>query len=484
MKKVVLILIALMLTCTASAEVFTVSTGMDDANGCGLLIDEQGTLLTPMYEYGSIYQLDDSLPGIYAAMPYDYTGLIVGDMVQQALRGELEFYEYYRECLLNEKGEKLTGFDYCQFFYDENGGMIIASRPDGGCDVLSAQGELLMYTNYCWIRSNGNGGFLALRAEEGKPFSADPCAMVYVDGLGRERELGINVPRWSCGQVNEGFCFIDVDGENGFYVNASGEEAFGMTFAFGEGFKHGTAIVHNADGMYGLIDRNGQFVLPMVYADITQPYEYDEGPLLAVTQDGTLEIYERESVRLIARYRPEDIGISYAFQTNSGMIQAYDDNGYTALLVDGTPLFRQQYSDSGDGATIWYALEDGTCPQRIIMEGGEWPYRSSSLVDLQGNKIGGEWRVIEGAAWLEDQGRFSVIDYGIVEDEYGPGVDWSSYRYGLVDENGTVIHETIYDSLTVLTLDLCWVQSGDIWGLVDSEGNWLATVSAYSTLMD
>ena len=485
MKRVLAILLALMLLGTAQAEIFVVNMYGEENGSYGLLVDEDGTMYTDTSSFGSIYIFSDKLQGIYAATPYDYSSMMTEEQLRLAVQDELPYYEYMLECLLDERGNMLTGFEYVNFYYDEASGVIIGQRTEG-CDVLSLQGEVLMRTDYLWIGMNGQGGYLAVRAEEDTPYDGEMCPLVFVSADGTERELGYEGSRWSCRLMQDGYYYVDVgeDTMRGIYLDAQGREAFELDIAYGENFEYGMAIVRDANDYCGLIDRQGRYILPHLYTTLQTAMEYPEAPMIAVTADGVLELYERGTMRCITRYRPEEGAITYAFHVNAGMIMAYDDAGATLLKNDGTPVFRQDTTESGDSASVWYGLEDGSCPERIVMENGTWPERRCVLVDLQGRQTSGEWKIIEGSAWQDGKGRFAVVDYDIVDSEYGPTVDWMSYRYGLIDENGNVIHETKYDSLTVLSMDRCWVQLGDLSGMIDNDGRWLATVSRYEYLMD
>ena len=63
-------------------------------------------------------------------------------------------------------------------------------------------------------------------------------------------------------------------------------------------------------------------------------------------------------------------------------------------------------------------------------------------------------------------------------------VDFSTYRYGLIDEDGETLLPMIYDDLRALSFDRYWAVMGDVSGMIDTTGKWYYTVSDYDTLMD
>ena len=61
---------------------------------------------------------------------------------------------------------------------------------------------------------------------------------------------------------------------------------------------------------------------------------------------------------------------------------------------------------------------------------------------------------------------------------------YGSMRFGVIDEEGRVLLEPVFDSLRVLDLDRYWVRQGSRTGLIDGEGNWYFAVDDYVDLLD
>ena len=63
-------------------------------------------------------------------------------------------------------------------------------------------------------------------------------------------------------------------------------------------------------------------------------------------------------------------------------------------------------------------------------------------------------------------------------------MEWNSYRYGLIDDDGKQLLPQVYDGLRVLSFDRFWAVQGDVRGMIDAEGKWYCTFSEYEALMD
>jgi len=491
MKKVLLWVVLAMLLTAAQAETFVAAVGDTEMNSYALLVNEDGGILTERYAYRGMYELVEE-KGLYSASPWDLTEVLSPESIRYVeydgmLYPEMDHYEYYRECLLREDGQQLTGFDYVEFMYDEAGQVIIGFRPDARCDVLDLEGNVLMKTDYGWMSSNGKGCFLALKVGENFGYYNDEAwPLVILDAEGREKETGVYAQRWGCQMFSGGFYLIfDADGVH-HYLNLYGKEAFEESYILATDFEMGTAIVGNEDYIYGLIDANGGYVLPMIYESITRETYYENTVMLAVTLDGALEIYDPSGRTLISVYKPES-RLTYATQANSGMISASDDEGNTWLTLEGEPIYRYNYTDESWFST-WYLVEDGSMPERFVTTMGEWPHMTSWLMDLSGQRVSEDYMDLQPVIWSEGQGRYIFAEYEIIPYEYEGysdwTVDWATARYGVCDENGRVMLEPVYDSIQCLSLDLYWVQQGDVLGMIDGDGSWLTAISAYDELMD
>lgn len=491
MKKVLLGVVLAMLLAAAQAETFVTQVGDQEMGGYALLVGEDGEILTQRNTYRGMYVLVEE-KGLYAASPWDLTRVLPAESIRYeeydgVLYPEMEYYEYQRECLLGADGRQLTGFDYVELSYDEMGQVVIGYRPDARCDVLDLEGNVLLETDYGWMGSNGRGCFLALKVGESFDYYNDEAwPLVILDAEGREKETGVYAQRWGCQMFSGGFYLIyDADGVHR-YLNLYGEEVFETNYILASDFEMGTAIIGNEDYLYGVIDTEGNYVLPMAYESITRATYYKDTALLAITLDGALEIYDPSGRTLLNVYRPES-RVTYAMQVNDGMLSVSDGTGETWMNLQGEPVYRHEYTDD-IWISAWYEIEDGSIPGRIVVSGGEWPQQASWLIDLDGNPASGDYMELQAKIWSDGQGRYLFSEYELVPYEYDGYVDWSvnwsSYRCGVCDENGNTILEPVYDSIQCLSLDRYWVQQDDAIGLIDSEGSWLTVISAYDELLD
>ena len=87
--------------------------------------------------------------------------------------------------------------------------------------------------------------------------------------------------------------------------------------------------------------------------------------------------------------------------------------------------------------------------------------------------------------WQDGRGRIITGDYRILTDgDANQTVDWTSYRYGLIDDDGNALLPQVYDELRALSFDRFWAVQRDRRGMIDSTGKWYYYVSDYGDLMD
>ena len=303
-----------------------------------------------------------------------------------------------------------------------------------------------------------------------------------IDRAGNETDTGI-----AC----EGFfvsgdraCVTDADGvtrildERGTTV-AQLAEGQNVSYAAGPYF----VVYGQGDAFFspvGLLDRNGQEALPMVYSSIALYEGVPGAPIVAEAAGGAalFDVVTLENTGFIPLKENGWISVPggnrlVAYDPD-GPEQVYDYQGnFIGTLPENASLYGgATFSDGGETVFSLYQYDgagESTC----------------YLVDAQLNRVGEEaYRQISFVSWQNGQGRYIVVDYDTVPmdgyESYVPG----SMRNALIDEAGNPLLAMEYESMTALAPDRYWVKRVDEWGLIDETGHWYYRQSAYTELMD
>lgn len=178
--------------------------------------------------------------------------------------------------------------------WHEDTGVFIIANEDGGQGLADADGNVLLRSTYAEIYGYSHGLFIAMYHKDGKPVYgyidargdtaipfiyrevtpfSDGIALVmtdegytYINTSGRP--AWENMPDYqSYGSFSHGYAPV-ADGETGdyFYINTSGEKAFGgKTFEIAGGFSCGLASVKTGKTQYQYINTDGEFVFDATF---------------------------------------------------------------------------------------------------------------------------------------------------------------------------------------------------------------------------
>ena len=458
MRKLIALCLCLLLMGTACAEQYTVNVyGHDEgAPDCSLLIRDDGTLLTPVGRYSSIYEIT---PSDTPAAERVYIAWISEE-------GESGGHA----ALMNADGELLTGFEFWTLEYMAGADQIGYSRPDGRVGCMDRRGNVLVEGEYFNLLPTGEGGWLALSAGDGDG------EILILDADGNAASTGYHTDYFS-GNYREGLCPVPGVREFGgecVYLDAKGRLAFEQTFYDAYDFCGLLAPAADANGRFGLIDRSGAFAAAPQYEDVSQSRT---GTFLCRASD-RVDLYDCQTGALTASIPiGED---EYCWEGANGLLCVNGDSGSKAYDLSGRLLVEVP----GGEVDCAYGECDAQ-PQRLTVTVGDWPETESRLVDLSGNPVGEPFQSFSSALWKENQGRYVFSSFSVKQGADGyPTVNWRDWRYGLCDENGRVLLKPLYSELSPLSLNLCWGRLGSRAGLIDTDGNWLYTLNDYEYLMD
>jgi hypothetical protein len=196
----------------------------------------------------------------------------------------------------------------------------------------------------------------------------------------------------------------------------------------------------------------------------------------------TVDIIDRKTLKVIESRDFPGAQYVYAYEMNPRAITVGVDNDIFVYGMDGKQLFSlPQEADAYVNGS--FSPCEGV-PERLSLTAGDWPTYRTYIVDYGLQKIAGPYRELSALWWKGDEGRYMVMDYEIVNGADGPSVDYDTYRYGLVDQDGNELLPTVYEQMMHLGGDRYWVQYLDAYGVIDEAGTWYFQASEYEELMD
>lgn len=409
--------------------------------------------------------------------------------------------------VMNARGELITGFDYIAFTHDVSDAVIFATRADGFVDALDEQGNVLVSGDYAAMTSDGNGGYLATKPDldqidEYGDFPA-MSALVHVASDGSEEDTGYTTGTYELGVFNSGYLCVPLYGEiqpeeaaeeseeeteddeyfedydnydyevlGYVFLDSQGKNAFDKVFTYAAMFTGGYAEVEDENFNARLIDVNGEYVTDKEYSGFDRGEDGDSMPIIANIVGGGFDLLDRADLSVIASFGSEYGNELFASQAGGDFIMAYSDSCMMIMAADGRIIYSSQ--DENVYAYTWYAYCEGQ-PERILVSRGDWPSAQCSLMDLEGNTVGGAYPELTALSWKDGQGRYMVADFDVVEVDYGGetmlDADYDTYTYGIIDQDGNTILETKYTMINCLSADRYWVSDGNTYQLVDENGN-------------
>ena len=476
---IALLAMALMVP-SALAQTAAVSVGEWEADGYDMLLNvETGEMFTAPQEWIRIYRLTgtpDDAP-FFAAMPVVLT--TEGSQADEPLYA-----------LMDGQGRCLTGAEYRWLEYYLEDGVVVGQRPDESQCALSIGGETLLDGGYALVLPNGEGGWLVMEDAQFDEYGSANGELTLIAADGTRTDTGVRADRWSVSAYSSGRCRVSGDDET-IYLDASGREVFRLEGGYGLDFAQNTAIFCNADGLFGLVDISGAEVLPAVYNSLDRSAQYGaQAVLLGTRLDGTMDMYDADGATLLLTVNMNDGNEDdyyYTYQDSRETVEIGNNERSEVYTTSGEHLFSAVHAEEGDlsGYSMSYAVVgEGETPQRCVRQEGQWPEYKRQMAMLDGTPVGEAHREISPQIWMDGHARCVAQDYELkpVDDDWRI-VD-GSLRAGVIDENGEVILDVIYDSVEILDMDRYWVRMGDEYALLDGAGNELAKLSDYSRLMD
>lgn len=483
MKKIIAWALCLLIAGGAAmAEVYSVSlSGSEEREGCALLISDEGELLTPLDAYASIFELTPKgTPE--GERRFCAQSLQVDLDLSQADLEMLVVEDYYRVALMDPSGKLLTGFDYWDMEWaGDKIRFHVPGEDSGTTGVMDLNGRVVIEPVYYSLQPLGGGRWLALvRDQEAK---TERFSAVLLDEDGQTTDLDLHTDNDAQPAGNGEICpmtNVEEFAGDSVYVNREGKICFGRSFESADPFMGGCAVVQ-IDGKSGLINREGKLVVQPEYECLSHSGEAPNDVYIT-DSNCTLVVYDAGNGEQLMRREYKNADFISANLIAPGLLWVYMNDHSECCRTDGTLLatFPQ-----GEDRSVQYGQCTADAP-RFTESVGHWPDSRTHLIDIQVRQLSGDYQGMYDVRSFDDQPLYTCYVYNIYTDQNGEAMnDWRSWRYGVVDENGTEVLKPEYlNEVQVLSPDRFWVTAKDRSGLIDASGKWYYTISSYDSLMD
>ena len=236
------------------------------------------------------------------------------------------------------------------------------------------------------------------------------------------------------------------------------------------------AVVETDNGP-AVIDREGSYVIEPGRYNVYQPYRqfYPTTaalPIICMDEQGNTAVLNGETLEPIVKLSKEYTYVAYI--NPAVLLTATEDVNQWRSMADGSVLFERSSSwDYVDGHYV--VMTDGS-PERLVMKAeAQAPDSRAWLTDNRGNRVSdAEYQLLTPLIWWQGKGVFLAESYDpaaypAMEDddlqisfalEYlhgeGPHTVYAGTRYGstwrcgLIDQDGNVLAEVKYTSFEVL----------------------------------
>lgn len=476
-------MLALLTGTSALAAPLAVQYGNDiESVGYALLIEPDGTLLTPKDTYGSIYCLSYEKEGDFPRL-YSVTRAVVP--LEEANHIVEDDYDYYegqlRMALMDESGQLLTDFDYSALTYYPEFQCVIFANQDGCYGAMDTSGNVILPARYNNLVSNGEGGFLGIRQPENEDIDFDQLYPIeYIDSKGRTFETDTLIPSYQLMDFEDGLCRINAN-DMVTFLDPEGTVVLQFPSGWCDAFYGNYASsLDSESGLYGLIDRNGNWAIPPTYTYIASGYYSNAGCFIGnrSTECTVIDCQTGETMGVISF---EGLTDASASLFNQDYIMVYSDDCYQLYDMQCQLLY-----ESSTNIDLYCYFQQDT-PQRIIYyeNGYNWPENVLHLIDFDGNVYGPAFQNLSGISWVGNEGRYLFSTFDLTTDADGERIPvWDSNRYGICNQDGEIILDAQYTLLTPIALNRYWARQGTRWGMIDETGHWYFAIEDYEYLMD
>ena len=216
------------------------------------------------------------------------------------------------------------------------------------------------------------------------------------------------------------------------------------------------AAVRRGTGGVGIVDASGAFVVQPEYQSIVKYRTADYPttvpiPFFCTAEDGAITILDSQTLDVLAQY-PADSAHPSAAYLNPSAFEIRDGTRQKIMsLMTGDKLFDVPEGTSVD---VWYRCMADGYPERLVLRDGA----GAKLITLTGEPVSDSYTRITPLIWKDGRGAFLVetrdsddTNAASIYFERGKtsSVSGTSWRCGLMDENGKIIVPVTHTSVEV-----------------------------------
>ena len=470
-----------MLAPAALAEKTLVAYTGDSA----VMFTDSGVVLTNPGDYPEIYSIgNDDLPREKQLFAY-----VVPDALHEVVYGYAtdDGYEDYVETvysvgLMDSAGKELTPCEYNLLTHYPDAGRVVGLRDDGTADVLDEQGNVLFNAPYDVILPTSPDSYLAAAAENTESFEDwdfSEGELTVLDAEGNATGTGYTVAIYSLGGFSEGVVPVMAydpkgDGYVYRYFDAAGRVVIPGPFLYAESFHDGRAIASSVEtGRYGLLDIRGNWTLKPEYEYVFTNNSLENAPYIAQTGDASIVFYDHDTLAPFLTYEGPEEEYAWASQIDESILSVQTSE--TELLYDTKGNLLNSINVTDGYFNTYYSFCDGA-PGAFTVASGNYPQQNYRIVTLDGETLADGFQEVLNLRWRDGHGLYVFSTFETTEFFYDDGsylgIDYDTYRMGLMDETGAVLVPARFISLYALTADRLWAMDENVCGMIDEHGNW------------
>ncbi|WP_299685847.1 WG repeat-containing protein [uncultured Dokdonia sp.] len=466
-------------------------------------IDDKNMIFAQLKDgkYGFINIHQDTL----ISFKYDNMGVFdQGQLAPANFKGK---YGY-----INRKGEVKIPFQYENKSYFYNSGLAIAKK-EGKFGFINMKGEEIvpiefesvkqsMYDTIVLASKNSKWAFYSKKGTRKTDFKYDEVVETYIEIDGRTKST----------LFGNGLVLVKAENKTA-YINNDLEEIvpFG-TYEIAKPFQNDLGIVSN-NRKYGIINTQGEIVIPITNDFIEHPSEYsNNSELIAIRKGNIIQLLDKTAKPItdfdIKEYKWDSYKSKESYQRyfiltkNSGMTGTVSDKGIMEIP------FEYEEIEPFNGRSVTFAKLNGKYGLIDYLGNVKYPFEfdeviSSSysdyfIVNKSGNygMINKNGKQIISFAYenitptfygksqnyiIQKNGLYGIIDIEkniIIPIEYEEISNWVEYgpkehfvtkngKKGLISRDGEIVIPTQYDEIFVDNSKLIKVKNDGLYGTVD-----------------
>lgn len=426
---------------------------------------------------GALYPYDapegncliDLSGGVYADEGYLWIHALVSDAGERRFAATTAEGEDTRCYLLDEKGRRMTDGE-CLWITLIGDGIMFQST-NGFYGLYGWNGETLVEPAYERLISTGDGSYFGMtddgwRIQNGEADLIRPGEPAVKISLGGGSVTSVD-------GFSGGLAPASVyDGESARagYIDATGQWIIPPAYDYAEAF-FGDYAVASLDGRVGLIDREGNTILPFVYDNIWT----DDGgrdKVLAAQQGTDVTVFDAATLEQL--FQIGDVGYGWIARSAALVVRGMSNDQTRAYSLDGKLICVIRDEDK----VLTIINDDRYC----VNDYDRYTYE---VCDFQGNTLMSGDGLMYDKAGADGVCALSLTAFKTIDYDGGyTGIDWNTMRYGLYDLDGRQLLEPKYDYIVQICEGVYSVQRGQWHGVVDSNGEWILRRSNYMSLMD